>query len=48
MTQRFILDENVVIFAQKGRGKEGEREITSARLFSEKTTAVKNDMFSKS
>ena len=35
MTQRFILDENAVILAQKGKDERGERDATSARLLSD-------------
>ncbi len=32
MTQRFILDENIVILAQKGENERGEKDPTCARL----------------
>ena len=35
MTQRFILDENIVILAQKGENDRGERDVTCLRLFGE-------------
>ena len=33
MTQRFILDENVVMYAQRGQNEYGERDATCMRLF---------------